>query len=247
MPGLATLHSVVRVSFVSLRLATLMVIAMLAAGCPDDENGAGNTPGSDAVIDAAAKKPGKHAGKKPGDIRYDNDRSGLERLMRDLRTAINADDEPEIAVLLASLRMQNDDAWLKATFGEKLGAKLSADYKPHKEEIGVLAQHLAEQFKKGLTEIQVDRFQTPGVQTSTGYQSAALKQMDAEAVAPLYSVRFVSEDDKRSFHLWSFVHREGSFRYIGKLRGVAKKNALDGRDLNEYRLSDAERLVVQEQ
>jgi hypothetical protein len=56
----------------------------------------------------------------------------------------------------------------------------------------------------------------------------------------------VSEDGKRKFHLWSFVHHEGSFRYVGKLRGVAKERTLGDRDLNEYRLADAERLAAQD-
>jgi hypothetical protein len=244
MPELDTLHAVVRSSSASFRLATLLVAA-LATGCPEGEDGGGKATAGDAVIDAApAKKEGKHANMKPEEIEYEGTRLGLEILMRDLRTAIPADDQPEITVLLASLRLQDDEAWFKKTFGAKLGAKLSADYKPHKEEIGVLAEHLKEQFKEGLTKIQVDRFQTANVATSTGYQSEALKKM-VEKVA-LFSVRLVSEDGKRMFHLWSFVHHEDSFRYIGKLQGVAEKRKLGDRDLNEYRLADAERLVAQD-
>lgn len=243
MPRLDTLHPVVRSSSAAFRLAILLV-AILATGCPDEADDGGKAVAGDAVIDAApVKKQGKHAGQKPEEIEYEDSRLGLELLMRDLRIAIPVDDQPEIAVLLASLRLENDEAWFKATFGDKLGSKLSSEYKPHKEEIGVLAGHLATQFEEGLIKIQVDRFQNP-VTTATGYQSEALKKM-TQPVA-LFSVRLLSEDDKRMFHLWSFVYHQGSFRYIGKLRGVAEKRIVDGRDLNEYRLTDAERLVAKD-
>ena len=58
----------------------------------------------------------------------------------------------------------------------------------------------------------------------------------------LYSVRLVDTDRKRSFHLWSFVHFEGSFRYVGKLSAVAKRWPSGDLDLNEFRMEDAERL-----
>lgn len=245
MPRLDTLHAVVRSSSAAFRLATLLV-AILATGCPEEADDGGKAAAGDAVIDAApAKKQGKHAGQKPEEIENEDSIAGLQILMRDLRKAIRDDDQPEIAVLLASLRLENDEAWFKTTFGDKLGSKLSTEYKPYKEEIGVLAAHLDVQFKEGLTEIEVDRFQTPDVTAATGYQSEALKKMTTPVA--LFSVRLVSEDGKGMFHLWSFVHHEGSFRYIGKLRGVAEKRPLGVHDdLNEYRLADAERLVAKD-
>lgn len=180
----------------------------------------------------------------PEDIRYDNTISGLERLMRDLRVAIVADDENQSALLLASLRLPEADTWMKQVFGDELGAQLSDEYKPQQEEIGLLAEVLAEQFEQGLTEVEGYRFRTPDVLSATGYQSAALKKMTTQVA--LYSARLYSPDRSRTFHLWSFVHEENSFRYVGKLRSVAAKRASGGRDLNEYRLSDALRLSAQD-
>ncbi len=193
--------------------------------------------------DASPPAPNPALGKRPEDVKYEATISGLTRYMRDLRFAIMGNDEPATGLLVASLRLEEHLLWMARVFGNELGAALSARYQPQSDEIGLLVRVLREQFDKGLTEIQVYRFQTATATSATGYQSAALRRM----VAPeaLYSVRLSNKDRTHSFHLWSFVHDKGSFRFVGKLRGVAEPKPLDGRDLNEYRLSDAERLTAQ--
>ncbi len=194
------------------------------------------------AIDAAAALPNPAIGKRPQDLTYEATISGLTRFMRDLRVAIMSKDEPATGLMIASLRLQDYDSWMTTTFGNDLGRALSAQYKPQSEEIGLLVEVLREQFDKGLTEIDVGRYQTKENPSSTGYQSAAIGKMIN--AAPLYSVRLASKDRKQSFHIWSFVHDKGSFRFVGKLQAVATKRALGGRDLNEYRISDAERLAA---
>jgi hypothetical protein len=234
----------VRFFSVSLRLAPLLV-ALLTSGCPEAKEAEPKVPAAAAKVDAAPKKAqGKHAGQSLEEISYADSNDGLDRLMKDLKTAILADDEPEMAILLASLRLEDDETFLKSTFGDALGATLSAQYKPHREEIGVLATHLKEKFESGLRNIEAFSFSQREMQTATGYQNAALDKMKVRRT--LYSVRLSNTDKTETFHLWSFVHFEGSFRYIGKLKGVAGKNSKGGRDLNELRKSDAERLIAQE-
>lgn len=205
----------------------------------------GKTPENTAPVKAidAAPLVNPALGQRPKDVKYEATISGLGRFMRDLRVAIQSEDEPATGLMMASLRLQDPDAWMSRTFGNELGKTLSAEYKPQSEEIGVLAQVLREQFDKGLTEVDIGRYQTNENPSATGYQSAALSKM--VAAAPLYSVRLYSEDHKQVFHVWSFIHDGESFRFVGKLRAVAEKKALGGRDLNEYRVSDAERLAAQ--
>jgi len=163
--------------------------------------------------------------------------------MRDLRVAISGKDEERVGVLIASLRLPDHEAWMKQVFGNELGRVLSEEYRPQSEEIGLLADVLAEQYEMGMVEVEGSRFLTADVPTSTGYQSAAIKQMNT--TVPLYSARLYNEQRDRTFHLWSFVHEGGSFRYIGKLKSVTSQRASGGRDLNEYRLLDARRLDAQ--
>ncbi len=217
------------------------MLLLSAAACGEGESK--SVQATAAGDDAGPARPPERQ-KSPEEIRYDGTISGLERLMRDLRVALTSNDESTSAVLIASLRLPEYEAWMLRVFGNELGRALSDEYRPQSEEIGLLAEVLTEQYGKGLVDAEAYRFVTSEVLTSTGYQSAALKQM-TETV-PLYSVRLYSEDRKRSFHLWSFVHEAGSFRYVGKLRAVAPKRASGGRDLNEYRLEDAERLAAQE-
>ncbi len=220
-------------------------IALLLSGCPEENKEKVNVPVKAATQDAGpTKRPGKHAKDKPEDIQYPSSNEGLNRMMRDLKTGIKANDEPEVAVLLASLILPNDKVFFQTTFGDKLGATLSKNYTPLREEIGGLAPLLREKLEDGLSNIETSTFANAAMQTATGYQNAALEKMKSKAV--LYSVRFVDSDRKRSFHLWSFVHFEGSFRFVGKLSAVAKKKPSGDRDLNEYRMEDAERLMAKE-
>lgn len=229
---------------VSLRLAPLLV-ALLISGCPEAKEDKPKVPAAGTKADAAPTRPaGKHAGMDVDEINYAESIDGLERLMKDLKTAILADDEAEIALLLASLRLEDDKSFLQKTFGKPLGATLSADYKPLREEIGELAKHLKRKFEDGLRNIESFSFAGKEMQTATGYQNAALEKMLVKRT--LYSVRLLNSDKTQSFHLWSFVHFEGSFRYVGKLSAVASKRTNNGRDLNELRKEDADRLIARE-
>lgn len=218
----------------------LIGLLAVASGCPSEDEATKPTP----AFDATAQPRGKHAGKTIDEIQYSGTIAGLKRLMRDLRTAVTANDEAEMTVLVGSLRISDSEQWMANVFGDELGAQLSAEYTPQREEIGLLVALLKEQFGKGLTTIQVERFQTANVQTATGYQSTALSKM--QSTVALYSVRLSSDTSVDSFHLWSFVHQGGSFRYVGKLRAVAPKRIGGGRDLNEYRLRDVDRIGAQE-
>jgi hypothetical protein len=234
----------VRFYSVSLRLAPLLV-ALLISGCPEAKDDKQKVPATGATVDAASTRPeGKHAGMAVDEINYAESNDGLERLMKDLKTAILADDEAEIALLLASLRLEDDKSFLQKTFGKALGATLSAEYKPLREEIGDLAKHLKRKYEDGLSNIETFSFAGQNMQTATGYQNAALEKMQVKRT--LYSVRLLNSDKKKSFHLWSFVHFEGSFRYVGKLSAVASKQTNNGLDLNELRKEDADRLIARE-
>lgn len=195
-----------------------------------------------AKVFDAAPPPNPAIGKRPQDLKYEATISGLRRFMRDLRVAIVSNDEPATGLMIASLRLQEYESWMTKTFGDELGKALSEQYKPQSEEIGLLVEVLREQFDKGLVEIDVGRYQTKENPSATGYQSAAIGKMVSPA--PLYSVRLLTKDGKEAFHVWSFVYDKGSFRFVGKLQAVTTKRALGGRDLNEYRISDAERLAA---
>lgn len=240
--SLATLQGTLTVSSYRWRLAAPLVIA-LATACSSSSDSSSKVTSTVAQEDGGVESTDVQSAKSPDDIRYDNTASGLEKLMRDLQVAIVAEDEKQSTLLIASLRLTPAETWMKHAFGDELGAVLSDEYKPQREEIGLLAEVLAEQYEQGLTQVQGNRFHTPNVPAATGYQNAALEKMTSPVA--LYSARLYSADRSRTFHLWSFIHEGGSFRYVGKLRKVTAARASGGRDLNEYRLSDAARLSTQ--
>ncbi|MCP4449359.1 MAG: hypothetical protein GY811_29105 [Myxococcales bacterium] len=228
-----------RVSGAAPVVLSALLGAALGTGCDEDGNTRAKVP---TMLIDAAPAPNPALGRLPQDLKYEATISGFTRFMRDLRVAIMSNDTPATGLMVASLRLEDYASWMTQTFGESLGKKLSEQYKPQSEEIGQIVEVLREQFDKGLTEIEIGRYQSSDNPSVTGYQSAALSKM--VAAVPLYSVRLMSKNRKQMFHISSFVHDKKSFRFIGKLRAVAKKKPLGGRDLNEYRLSDAARLTT---
>ncbi len=221
-------------------LASALLSTGLACGNAEPE------PATKEKPPTSEKKPGKGQPpkkSKPKLVHFEDTNSGLKRLMRTLRVAIVSDDEAKTVSLLGSLRLSDADRWMTTTFGETLGKTLAATYSKQSDEIGVLAALLKEQFKLGRTEILVDRFESSDDLKATGYQRAALNKM--QTPTGLYSVRFRSTDGTESFHIWSFVHTNKSFRYVGKLRGTGKENMVKERDLSEYRIRDVERIRSQ--
>jgi hypothetical protein len=176
----------------------------------------------------------------PAEPIYPDSVQGLENLMAALVKAIKDDNATEKARLLLSLQLPDAQAWFEGVFGAEFAPRLLNEHERTRSGIGWLGSHIEERLESGLVAIQAERFDAPEQTASAGYQSAALARMVQRV--PLYSVRFASADGKRSWHLWSFVHHQGTFRYVGKLRKASDREPpARGRDPLEYRMSDAPR------
>ena len=222
--------------FAMVRAATAAVLVVMAgflAGCGDDD-----APVAPAVP-AVGAPPAPVV--MPVEPSYPDTTQGLEGLMTALVKAIRDGDEPEKTRLLQSLQLPAADAWFREVFGPGLGSALLAEQDPQRAGIGWLGSHIKGRIETGLSSIQAERFDAPNQPASVGYQSEALARMQQRV--PLYSVRFASPDGKRTWHVWSFVHHRGTFRYVGKMRGVSSRTPpAGGRDPLEYRLRDAARV-----
>lgn len=220
-----------------------LAVGLALAACSDDKRE--DAPPASA---SDAAQPQVRAGGEPAPpdarpvpaVQYDESTEGLTELVTDLIDAVARDDEPDIARLLASLRLPEYESWFPMIFGDQRGAALASAYRPQYEEIGLLVDVLREQRRAGLSEVGVERFQSADAPKATGYQSAALDTMKSPVA--LYSVRLSTPSGARTFHLWSFVYEGGTFRYVGKMKAVTGKPTPEGRDLLEYRLVDAERI-----
>lgn len=223
---------------------SLIAAAILATACGSEGAGDdGEAPAVAAEVAPAAEAPGAEPA-ADDEIRYGDDPDALEALMGDLGRALTAGDDARTARLLASLRLPDYEAWFAATFGERLGERIAADYRPHHDDIGQLAELLGPLLRAPGLRIDAERFARAGDPAATGYQSAALAVMKARE--PLYSVRLATGDEL--FHLWSFVHEGGTFRYVGKLSAAAgTRPPRRGRDPLEFRQRDADRVTADQQ
>lgn len=229
-------------------LSLAVVCGAAAAGCDDDKAAATPEATAQPTAEAPAGKAADPAGALPQpEVRpvaptYADSVQGLESLMRTLVSAIQNDDTGEEARLLESMRLEDPKAWFNDVFEPRIAERLIAEYEPLGAGIGHLVNALKGPIDAGQTDVKADRFDAPDMQGATGYQQAALARMKKKV--PLYSVRLSTRDGKRTFHVWSFVHQNGTFRLVGKMRAVEDKPPalVGGRDPLEYREIDRQRV-----
>ena len=215
--------------------AAVFVALSCAVACSSNEGG--DKP---PVADAAPTEPASDAATIP-EPAYEANGAGLKQLLTDVLEARGAKQDDRTYVLTESLRLRDYESWFKERFGPKRGPELAADYKIQFDDIEQLAVTLEKLRGNGRTQISVEKFEGPEDSAATGYQVAALRAM--KPPVPLYSVRLKNADGKKSFHIWSFVHDGKSFRYVGKMKPIARPKLTDKGDLLEYRVADAKLLA----
>jgi hypothetical protein len=143
--------------------------------------------------------------------------AGLKQTMETIYKAATDGDGAALESLCGVLVLPDADAWFLRVFGPEKGATLATDYRERSlalvPEAGKLFSSVA---AKRQSQIHVDRFTDPNDERATGLQKDALAAM-REPTA-LYSVRFVKPGETHGMHLWSFVHTDGAFRLVGKMR-----------------------------
>jgi hypothetical protein len=229
--------------------AALTMAVVSGAGCKDEE--ASGPAVASTTAAAASPKTGDASGTtptasepevKPAPATYPDSVQGLESLMRSLVSAIQNDDTAEEVRLLESMRLADPKAWFNEVFEARIAERLIGEYEPLAGGIGHLVNALKGPIDAGQTDVKADRFDAPDMQGATGYQQVALARMKKKV--PLYSVRLSTKDGKRTFHVWSFIYQDGTFRLVGKMREVEDKPPamVGGRDPLEYREIDRKRV-----
>jgi hypothetical protein len=219
------------------RAALIVLVALGCSGGEPGESPAEAGPSSTAASDAGAAA-------NDGGPSYPASAEGLVALTEDLARARRGKDAARAYTLTRSLRLEDPKAWFREQFGDTLGAAVAADYDPQHADIERLVDHILELREDGRATASVEKFDAPGDPKAIGYQRAALAKMKRRV--PLYSLRLSPSKKKSGFHLWSFVHLGGSFRYVGKMKPVAEAKTVRGPEGNidvlEFREADAARL-----
>jgi hypothetical protein len=149
---------------------------------------------------------------------YEATTAGFDELAKDLVVAVKDDDESAFEAIVKAFELPNAKIWFETTFGPEAGARLLAEYdaspmKDWKRGYPELRKLVVDQ---GRDTITTSRHDSPDDDMATGHQANALRAMKQKV--PLYRIQLTRPDGSKSFTLWSFVHVDGKFRFIGKTK-----------------------------
>jgi hypothetical protein len=149
---------------------------------------------------------------------YPDSPEGLQKLNEDVLAAVKADDKAKAGALIRSFALPKSEEWFKRVFGDETGARLQAEYEGFLKDFERQALDLYSKcLQEGRTQVLAVRVHKPGPE-ATGLQTAALEAMKAPVA--LYTAKFAKPGEEPGVSLWSFVHVDGTFRLIHKLRTV---------------------------
>ncbi len=206
-------------------------VLLLLLACGDKGSKDNRQDAATATIDAGmtVTKPGPS--EQPATI------EGLKQQLTELATALDRGEELSISAHSAALVLPDAQVWFRERFSARTSRRVWNNYEKIANNMGQVSELIAKLRADGLGEPIVARYQKVDDLDAVVYQTKALKAM--KITDPLYSVRYTSPD-KQVFHLWSFVHVGGNFRYIGKMSEISKARKVGTYDLNEYRATDAD-------
>ena len=190
------------------------LVIIVLAGCEDAKNSASNKDRSAAM----------------SQIRYENSSRGLKNLMTDVLRATGTRNDSLSGSLYRSLELMESNAWFSAHFGPDDAQRLSSQYTEVAGRFGQLRALFSQLNRSKRTQIEVTRHTQKQSAAANGHQRAALRQMIKPV--PLYSVRFLAVGEQHGYHMWSFVHHQGSFRWAGMMKlSPPPTNGVDPKEL----------------
>ena len=172
---------------------------------------------------------------------YAESAEGLEALVNDLAAAVEDGKDKQASAISASLELPDAAAFFSKTFGDEIGARLTAEYEPQRGNFAKLPKLMEIQRSgRGRTVISVERYTDAADGAVTGVQKLALEAMVAPTA--LYSLRMTEPGKTSGFHLYSFAYVDGGFRMLGKMKKVSAKPAgsRELQALGELRVRDAQ-------
>jgi hypothetical protein len=189
------------------RCCVVLAVA-LAVGC-------GGGDGGDKGKGPAGGDGGFQGGAQPGGGAGDT-AEGLKKVFEDLLAATRAGDQAKVTAMAKNLMLPNPDASFKRLFGDGPGGAVAAQYQRDAAKLeGGLFKEMQLRLKRNQTQVQVDRIEQPNDPKANGNQKRALERMQMKV--PLYSVRMVAPGERLGFHMYSFAHVDGGFRWLGRM------------------------------
>ncbi len=146
---------------------------------------------------------------------YPDSPQGLEDLIRDMLKLQKNGDAKALALYVQSLVLPNASVWFTATFGEKLGTPMSAEYDRTQMNLPLSFPDTLSQIEaKHMSNVQAHLF-TDSCDVEVGDSGYALL-ISRTQQQPLFDVRFSSHTDTAILAYFAYV--DGAFRYISNFR-----------------------------
>ncbi|MDF1699812.1 MAG: hypothetical protein P1V36_01440 [Planctomycetota bacterium] len=164
--------------------------------------------------------------------------------MEQLIAACKAGEPARAEADARELLLPDAKAWFTHAFGEgdERVDGLVKEYAVRGAQVTSLPEAIAERLAAGQTAILTERFIDPADDLATGYQTVALRAM--KQPIGLYSLRLMKAEAESGWHLWSFAHVEGRFRFVGTLLALSAGAASPTvRDLGSIRVKDAQEIL----
>ena len=166
--------------------------------------------------------------------------------MEQLLAACRGGDAAKAEADARDLLLPDPRAWFAHAFGAEhpgLDA-LVREYEAKSAQLPSLPEAIRARAAAGQTEVLTERFVDPDDALATGFQAVVLRKVTKPI--GLYSLRLLKPDAETGWHLWSFVHADGRFRFVGQMLALAPEAADPTlRQLGSLRVKDAEAILAQ--
>ena len=146
--------------------------------------------------------------------------AGLERQVADILSAAAEGRKNPLTTGVSRLAMPGYRRWFAETFGAQQARPLVEEYAARVREIDGLKQLFADEVAKGRTTVRVTKHRGPKDPSVRGLQRRAYQAMRVRRT--LYTVSLTRPGEPTGMKLWSFVYKDGAFRFVGKMRALTE-------------------------
>jgi TonB family protein len=158
---------------------------------------------------AAQQQPSARASAIPS---YPDSPAGLEKLIKDMMKVQKARDAQDLAPYVQSLILPDPSAWFTATFGDEIGAELTASYERTRIDLPLSFPDILAQLRsKHAGNALATRF-TDSCNPNADESEYPLLLRRANA-QPVYDIRF--EAGRQYLTMRYFAYVDGAFRWLG--------------------------------
>jgi hypothetical protein len=171
-----------------------------------------------AAVIATRDGDGSRAAAAAPPADYPDTAAGFDRYAHDLIRTIAEGREADFTAIARTTELPAPRGWFAEVFGAEAVQRLASEYESSPfdnferswDDLREIVVH------ESRSTVTTSRHVDPGDDLATGYQVIALRRMKRPVA--LYRLRLSAADGSKVFAIWSWVHVDGRFRLVGKLK-----------------------------